>query len=174
MNHIIITPAQAELIRGKHGKYSAIEPVPTPDGNFIIPEVCLNDPDLASIKAQIEAMRGNEQDIKQISEAVAEVGKYAQASTLVLCVDPTIEGYTFDTNVDGIVCKPVLTDSTFEADKETVKALTFDADENIRKLKGNIKNYVADLTDGVRTSATDQDVEVLINDGNIIITYEES
>ena len=172
--HIVITPQQAELIRGKHGKYSAIEPVQTPDGNYIIPERCFNDPDLSDVKSQIEAMRkaDNVQDIKDVKETIAEAGKLATASGLVLCVDAAIEGYTFDTQVGTIICKSVLIDPNFEPDKEVVKAQTNDADANIRKLAGNIRNYIADLTDGVRTSATDAEVEQLIADGNIIITVQ--
>lgn len=61
--HIIITPEQAEQIKGRYGKYSAIEPVLAPDGNYIIPEKCLYDADLAEAKAKIEAANGEVQDI---------------------------------------------------------------------------------------------------------------
>jgi hypothetical protein len=66
----------------------------------------------------------------------------------------------------------VLFDNSFLKQKETISALKGNADENIKKLAGNIKNYIADLTDGVRTSATDLDVQSLIDDNNIIITNE--
>jgi hypothetical protein len=52
--HIIIIPQQAEHIKGRYGKYSAIEPVLLPDGNFIIPERCLADADLTEAKAKID------------------------------------------------------------------------------------------------------------------------
>lgn len=61
--HIILTPEQAEQIKGRYGKYSAIEPIKTPDGMFIIPEKCLSDADLAEAKAKIEAANGEVQDI---------------------------------------------------------------------------------------------------------------
>ena len=69
-NYIIITKEQAEQIRGRHGRYSAIEPVPSPDGNYLIPERCLDDPDLQDIKAKIEEAiepdRKNVQDIEDL------------------------------------------------------------------------------------------------------------
>jgi len=34
--HIILTSEQAQSIRGRYGSYSAIEPVLTPDNNYII------------------------------------------------------------------------------------------------------------------------------------------
>lgn len=61
--HIIISKEQAEQIKGRYGKYSAIEPVPTPDGMYIIPERCFNDSDLAAAKAKIQAANGTVQDI---------------------------------------------------------------------------------------------------------------
>lgn len=69
-NYIIITKEQAEQIRGRHGKYSAIEPVPSPDGNFLIPERCLADPDLKDIKDKIQSLiqptKANVQDIEDL------------------------------------------------------------------------------------------------------------
>ena len=72
-----------------------------------------------------------------------------------------------------IVSAEIILDPDFIKESEQIKALTTDADSNIRKLAGNIRNYVADFTDGVRTSATDAEFEQLIDDGNIIITVEQ-
>ena len=55
MSHIILTKEQADAIRGRHGIYSAVEPVPTPDGKYIVPEACLSDKDLAEIKTTLES-----------------------------------------------------------------------------------------------------------------------
>jgi len=78
-NYIIITKEQAEQIRGRHGKYSAIEPVPSPDGNYLVPERCLDDPDLQDIKAKIEGAiepdRKNVQDILDLPEIGEPVEK---------------------------------------------------------------------------------------------------
>ena len=78
-NYIIITKEQAEQIRGRHGKYSAIEPVPSPDGNYLVPERCLDDPDLQDIKAKIEEAiepdKSNVQDILDLPEVGQAVEK---------------------------------------------------------------------------------------------------
>lgn len=66
----------------------------------------------------------------------------------------------------------IVFDETFEKQVDVISAKNNKADENIKKLAGNIKNYVADLTEGVRTSETDAEVDKLIADGNIIITNE--
>src|SRR5690606_28973163 len=58
-NHIIIDSVQAEQVRGKWGKYSAIEPVRTFDGKFIIPERVLTDPDLVEVKNILETVKQN-------------------------------------------------------------------------------------------------------------------
>ena len=53
--HIIISTTTANRIRGNHGKYSAIEPIPLGDGKFIIPENVLSDSDLQEITGLIPA-----------------------------------------------------------------------------------------------------------------------
>ena len=71
-NYIIITKEQAEAIRGRHGKYSAIEPVLSPDGNYLVPERCLDDPDLKDVKDKIQSLiqptKANVQDIDDLPE----------------------------------------------------------------------------------------------------------
>ena len=51
--HIIISTTTANRIRGNHGKYSAIEPIPLGDGKFIIPENVLSDEDLQEVTGLI-------------------------------------------------------------------------------------------------------------------------
>jgi hypothetical protein len=58
-NHIIIDSSQAEQVRGKWGKYSAIEPVKTFDGKFIIPERVLTDPDLIQVRNILQTVKSN-------------------------------------------------------------------------------------------------------------------
>lgn len=53
MKHIIISKTTAKTIRGNHGKYSAIEPLPLGDGKFLIPENVLSDKDLQEITGMI-------------------------------------------------------------------------------------------------------------------------
>jgi len=173
-NHIIITPEQAELIRGNHGKYSAIEPVPVPAGNYIISEDCISDPDLLSVKEQLQAMKrpDNVQDIKDVNESEISTGRLVNHNGLVVCIDAANEVFSYDTKEQSTVKKSVMIAPSLMVEREQIKALTTDADGNIKKLAGNVKYYVADLTEGTRTPATDTEVEKLINDGNIIITNE--
>jgi hypothetical protein len=49
MKHIIISTTTANNIRGNHGRYSAIEPLPLGDGKYIIPESILSDEDLQEV-----------------------------------------------------------------------------------------------------------------------------
>ena len=53
--HIIISTTTANQLRGNHGKYSAIEPIPLGDGKFIIPENVLSDEDLQDVTGLIPA-----------------------------------------------------------------------------------------------------------------------
>ena len=55
MKHIIISTTTANRIRGNHGKYSAIEPLPLGDGKYLIPENVLSDEDLKEITGLIPA-----------------------------------------------------------------------------------------------------------------------
>ena len=71
-----------------------------------------------------------------------------------------------------ILSVSILNDNLIEKQPESLKALNNDADGNIKKLAGKVKNYVADLTKGKRTVATDTEVNQLIADGNIIITNQ--
>ena len=68
MSHLIITPQQAELIRGNHGKYSAIEPIKIDDENYLIPESILSDNDLSDAWVLIpeDAPRKTIEEIKQM------------------------------------------------------------------------------------------------------------
>ena len=43
----------ANKIRGEHGEYSAIDPIPLGDGKFIVPEEVLSDDDLQEIDGLI-------------------------------------------------------------------------------------------------------------------------
>lgn len=53
MRHIIISTTTANKIKGKYGKYSAIEPIALGDGKFIIPENILTDDDLQAVTGLI-------------------------------------------------------------------------------------------------------------------------
>ena len=79
---------------------------------------------------------------------------------------------TYPENLPKIKSAGILLDESFVKLPDEIKVLSGDADTNIRKLAGNIKNYVADLRDGKRTSATDKEVEQLIADNNVLITVQ--
>lgn len=83
MSHIIIDKAKADSIRGKHGKYSAIEPVAMPDGNYIVPTACITDPDLVTVKTSLEGMDDVKQDITDLPDVGQPVvaGKIYRYST---------------------------------------------------------------------------------------------
>lgn len=53
MRYIIISKTTASKIRGEHGKYSAIDPLPLGDGKYIIPGSVLDDIDLKEIHGLI-------------------------------------------------------------------------------------------------------------------------
>ena len=65
-NHLIITKTQADAIRGRYGSYSAIEPIPLPDGTYFVPERCMSDPDLIDALATLETMDDNKQTIEEL------------------------------------------------------------------------------------------------------------
>lgn len=80
-NYIIISKEQADKVRGRHGKYSALEPVEFPDGMFGIPERVINDPEYDDIKDTLKQYQKEckVQDIEDLDEEkgkAIEKGKY--------------------------------------------------------------------------------------------------
>lgn len=78
-NYIIISKEQADAVRGKHGKYSALEPVLFPDGKYAIPEKVLDDPEFADILPILKKYQEEEeiQDIQDIpKEGEIKKGRY--------------------------------------------------------------------------------------------------
>lgn len=55
-NCIIINKNQADQLRGRYGRYSAIDPIGVPDNTFIIPMACFDAPDLKSARAKLDSM----------------------------------------------------------------------------------------------------------------------
>ena len=169
-NHIIITKEQAEIIKGNYGKYSAIDPIQLPDGNFIIPESCLQKSDLAEAHQKINDANGSVQDIKDLKDTISSIGIIANHNGLVQNVEADL--YSFDLNEDAVFDKKLANESAVQIEKENIKSIDNDADNDVKVLAGNVKNYICDLTEGVRTSATDNEVQQLVNDGNLIITND--
>ena len=79
MKLIILTKEQADDIRGRYGRYSALEPIELPDGMFMLPEDCLKDPDLKdAYKKMDDAIRANGKKVlAKLSETVeVQDGEY--------------------------------------------------------------------------------------------------
>ncbi|HUX56347.1 MAG TPA: hypothetical protein VMV77_05205 [Bacteroidales bacterium] len=93
-NYIIITKEQADEIRGRHGRYSAIEPVELPDGNFMVPERCIDDPDLKEVKSKLQEYvkpsRANVQDIRNLPK----VGEPIKQGAIYKCVPDKEDEYS--------------------------------------------------------------------------------
>ncbi len=72
-NYIIISKKQADKVRGRHGKYSALEPVEFPDGRYGVPARVINDPEFVGIKKTLEEyQKGEVQEIRDLREKKKE------------------------------------------------------------------------------------------------------
>ena len=92
-NYIIITKEQAEQIRGRHGRYSAIEPVELPDGNFMIPERCIYDPDLKEVKSKLqEYVKPSKTNVQDIEDLPKE-GKLIRKNAIYLYNEDKEDGF---------------------------------------------------------------------------------
>lgn len=91
MSHLIITAEQANQIRGRYGKYSAIEPVETPDGKFIVPEACLSDADLAEVKTTLQSYVSTD-NVQEIID-LPDVGEECVKDRIYKYSDGDIDGY---------------------------------------------------------------------------------
>lgn len=92
-NYIIISKKQADAVRGRHGKYSALEPVEFPDGRYGIPARVINDPEFAGIKKTLEEYaRGEVQEIvdlqKKVEEFHLERGTYLYRDKVITVEKP--------------------------------------------------------------------------------------
>jgi hypothetical protein len=85
-NYIIISKEQAEKIRGRHGKYSALEPVEFPDGMFGIPERVINDPEYDDIKDTLKQYQ-KECKVQDIEDLDEEKGKNIEKDKYYLSKD---------------------------------------------------------------------------------------
>jgi len=79
MKAIILTKEQTESIRGRYGRYSALDPIALPGGLFMLPEDCLYDKDLKdAYKKMDEAVKANgTKELTELSKATAvKAGEY--------------------------------------------------------------------------------------------------
>lgn len=92
MKHLIITKEQADLVRGKYGRYSGIMPIEIPDGNFIISEDSMDDLDLISIKSVLEdiAKTAKKCEIKDLPK----VGGYVEKDEIYFCDAKQVGDYS--------------------------------------------------------------------------------
>lgn len=133
MSHIIISAQQAEQIKGKYGKYSAVEPIPLPDGNFIIPERCIDDPDLIEVRQTIIDANGQVQEIIDLPES----GQLCEANRVYRYNEGTENGYS-----GLVICvqehtrtiyNPEETPALFSFYRENTDALTWIPNENVKQ-----------------------------------------
>jgi len=85
-NYIIISKEQADKIRGRHGKYSALEPVEFPDGMFGIPERLIDDPEFDDIKDTLKKYQ-KECKVQDIEDLDEEKGKDIEKDKYYLSKD---------------------------------------------------------------------------------------
>lgn len=133
MSHIIIDKAQADVIRGNHGIYSAVEPVPTPDGKFIVPEACLSDADLAEIKTTLESYV-TPTNVQEITD-LPEVGEEAIKDKIYKYSEGDIDGYNglvkcVQTHIRTIY-KPIETPALFSFFRENAADLEWMIGEKV-------------------------------------------
>ena len=117
--HIIITKEQADQIKGRHGIYSAIEPVPTPDGMFIVPERCLEDPDLSSVKTDLEQIH-EVSEVQEITDLPA-VGEEVLKDRLYTYS----EGEDLETGYSGLIKCMQTHNRTIYSPRETPALFSF-------------------------------------------------
>lgn len=96
MDILILNKEGADLVRGRYGVYSAIDPVALPDGKFMVPKRCLTDPDLVEA---LDALTTNTEEENQILDLPA-VGEECVAGVIYKYVDET---GTIDNNQSGNV-----------------------------------------------------------------------
>lgn len=96
MAYLILTKEQADSVRGRHGSYSELQPVLLPNGKYALPEECKNDPDLITVKNQLEVV-SEIQPILQLPEAGSNLP--CVKDTIYYYADPDLES----ANMSGMV-----------------------------------------------------------------------
>lgn len=135
MDILVLNEEGAEALRGRHGVYSALDPVATPDGKFMIPKRCLVDPDLASAVADMNTHTEEENQILDLPE----LGEECVAGVLYKYSDET---GTIDDNQSGNV-KCVQTHNRTEHPPYTIPALFSFFRENTDDLDWIPNEYVS-------------------------------
>ena len=66
MKLIILTPEQASQVRGRHGKYSALDPIEADNGMFILPVDVLEDPEHREVLSDLGACKFAEINVSDV------------------------------------------------------------------------------------------------------------
>ncbi|HUU99462.1 MAG TPA: hypothetical protein VMW32_00730 [Bacteroidales bacterium] len=65
---IYLTKEQADKVRGRHGKYSALDPIEAEDGNFILPKDVLSDPEHKEVLGELLKCKEAEIEVETIKD----------------------------------------------------------------------------------------------------------
>lgn len=86
--HIILDSIQANLIKGRSGIYSEIQPIKNFDGKFIIPKRVLDDPDLAGKRSQllsVASVIAGIKDLPAVGQTVYKDSLYLSENGVIKC-----------------------------------------------------------------------------------------
>lgn len=72
MKVVYLNKEQAEKVRGRHGIYSALDPVEADNGMFILPIDVLDDPEHKEVLADLGECKYAEIDVIQVKEEKSE------------------------------------------------------------------------------------------------------
>jgi len=73
MKAIILNKDQADKVRGNHGKYSALDPIPTDSGMFVLPIEVLDDPEHKEVLNDLGGCKYAEIDLLQVVDTKLSV-----------------------------------------------------------------------------------------------------
>jgi hypothetical protein len=113
MRMIIFDEAGANAVAGRYGKFSELDPIKTPDGNYMLPEVVLSDADLKAALPVINDNKVGGNDILPLPD----VGEECVAGVLYISPYDTLE------NGGSNVVKCVQTHNRTEHNPKDIPAL---------------------------------------------------
>lgn len=115
MEILVFDKAAGDALRGEYGKFSALDPVATPDGKFMLPSRCLDDADLADAVALMNSSTEGTNEILPLPE----LGE--QCLIGILYTDTTPRDIDEETGSNVLKC--VQTHNRTEHDPKTIPAL---------------------------------------------------
>jgi hypothetical protein len=102
---IILSKSEADALRGTYGRFSVIDPVLLPDGNYVIPEACKYDYDLYNIRKNIEALTGETQQCVDLPD----VGYPVYSGQTYMYGNGVMSGYS-----EFVICRQSHTRMAYE------------------------------------------------------------